>query len=225
MNVYISGPMTGYPDHNFTAFEEAEIRVLENVESTDDEPVNVFSPHSFDMNEDGSVDHAALAEKPWADFLRRDLNILTSMKFHRIYVLPGWLDSKGARLEVHVASQLGASIWDIETLKRWEPPSETILQEAQRLTSTDRQGDYGHPYDDFNRTAAIINALLGDKLRNQLTGADIPMIMVAVKLSREAHKHKRDNLTDACGYLRTLMLWYERHEEVKNTLKSMQLAS
>jgi hypothetical protein len=36
--------------------------------------------------------------------------------------------------------------------------------------------------------------------------------MVALKLSRECNKHGRDNITDACGYLETLMLVVEERE-------------
>ena len=38
---------------------------------------------------------------------------------------------------------------------------ETILQEAQRLVYGDRQADYGHPHDDYARTARMWEAILG----------------------------------------------------------------
>lgn len=210
MNVYISGPMTGYPEHNFPAFEDAQTRLMEELGGGP--AVMIYSPHNFDAKPSGEVDHDDLAKKPWEDFLRRDINFLTSMKFDRIYVLPGWEKSRGARLEVTIATQLGAELYDIETMKPWDPGSETILEEAQRLTSTDRQKQYGHPYDDFNRTAAIWNALFGKKLKEPFDGSDVPLAMVAVKLSREVHAPKRDNLVDGCGYLRTRGLWFEEYE-------------
>jgi hypothetical protein len=80
--------------------------------------------------------------------------------------------------------------------------NESILQEADRLTSQDRQADYGHPAEDFGRTAALINAWLGDQLKSPLTAEQVVMFMVFVKLSRQRNKWKRDNLVDAAGYLR-----------------------
>lgn len=81
---------------------------------------------------------------------------------------------------------------------------ETILQEAQRLVHGDRGVDYGHPLDDFSRTAALFNTWKGNGMN--LTAEDVAMFMVFVKLSREANKHKRDNMTDACGYAETYMM-------------------
>jgi len=83
-------------------------------------------------------------------------------------------------------------------------PVETILQEAQRLVHGDRNADYGHPIQDFRRTAAIVTVMLEHKLKMDLEATDIPIIMMAVKLSRHFNKYKRDNLVDLCGYAETL---------------------
>ena len=77
----------------------------------------------------------------------------------------------------------------------------SILTEAHGLVHGDRQASYGHPAVDFGRTAALVNIMLASKLAKDLGPEDVAMIMVAVKLSRECHEHKRDNLVDACGYL------------------------
>jgi len=91
--------------------------------------------------------------------------------------------------------------------------SETILEEAQRLVYGDRQDDYGHPADDFAKTAKMWTGILLPKLRprriigshvemyEEITPTDVAFCMVAVKLSREVHKHGRDNLVDAAGYI------------------------
>lgn len=75
-----------------------------------------------------------------------------------------------------------------------------ILDEASKLTTSDRNETYGDPRTDFNRTASIFNAITGHKLTCQ----DAITFMVCVKLSREQHVHGRDNLVDAVGYLRLL---------------------
>lgn len=78
--------------------------------------------------------------------------------------------------------------------------SESILEEAQRLTHGPRQADYGHPFDDYMRTAALVNAMLSHKFFEPLTAHEMALIMCCVKLSREMNHPKRDNLTDLAGY-------------------------
>lgn len=87
-----------------------------------------------------------------------------------------------------------------------DPKPETILQEAQRLVHGDRNKDYGHPLDDFSRTALMATGMLKDKLRLgcQITAEEIGLLMVLVKVSRQINKPKRDNLVDMAGYAETV---------------------
>jgi hypothetical protein len=91
--------------------------------------------------------------------------------------------------------------------------SENILEEANRLVHGDRGAAYGHPADDYQCTVDIWRSMI---LRRY--GVDIPLtpdfgclMMVAVKLSREAGKPKRDNLTDGAGYLECASMCLERN--------------
>jgi len=72
-----------------------------------------------------------------------------------------------------------------------------ILLEAHALINAERQGDYGSPAASFSRIAALWSAYLG----HAVTGKDVAMCMALLKFSREAHRHKRDNLLDAAGYI------------------------
>ena len=74
--------------------------------------------------------------------------------------------------------------------------SDSILLEAENLVNGERDDQYGDCVAQFERYAEIAS-LIG---KNKLSPADIVNALIAVKLGREAYKHKRDNLTDLCGY-------------------------
>lgn len=79
--------------------------------------------------------------------------------------------------------------------------------EAQELVYGDRNADYGHPLDDFSKTAALWTARLQSTGRLAtgavLTPEDVAWFMVDVKWSREQNSPKRDNVVDAIGYVLT----------------------
>jgi len=86
---------------------------------------------------------------------------------------------------------------------------ETVLEEAQRLVQGPRQSSYSHPAQDFRATGRQWGAILENWLRSlgwEQEVPDIPprivaLMMTNLKLSREAHKPKRDNRVDGAGYL------------------------
>ena len=174
--IYLAGPMSGIPEFNFPAFHTAAAR-LRNV------GFEVVSPAEANGTD---------TSQPWDYYMRRDLVHLAGCKM--VAVLPGWRNSKGAALEVYVATALGMPVVEADTL---EPVTETVLEEAQRLIFGDRQHDYGHPLDDFTRTGRMWGAILGiPDVAPELVG----LCMVAVKVSREVNHPKRDNRTDGPGY-------------------------
>ena len=78
----------------------------------------------------------------------------------------------------------------------------SILLEAQGLVHGDRQVMYGHPLDDFSRTAAMWSAILGVPV----TAEQVGLCMCAVKISRQCNSPKRDNLVDLAGYAETVQM-------------------
>ncbi len=81
-----------------------------------------------------------------------------------------------------------------------QPPYDSILLEAEGLVHGDRNADYGHPLDDFTRTAKMWSAIL----RVEVTPEQVGLCMMTVKISRECNHPKRDNMTDAAGYAETV---------------------
>lgn len=86
--------------------------------------------------------------------------------------------------------------------------TESILQEAARLTNGARQATYGHPLDDLGRTATMWGAILGVPV----SAEQVALCMVAVKISREVHAHRRDNVVDGAGYWNLVDMIHEERE-------------
>ena len=80
-----------------------------------------------------------------------------------------------------------------------------VLLEADKLVHGDRNISYGHPFDDFSRTAAMWSAILGTKV----TAEQVGLCMCAVKISRECNLPKLDNMVDLAGYAETVNMVIE----------------
>lgn len=88
MRIYIAGPMTGLPNLNFEAFHDAA-RALRA------EGHDVVNP--AEINADPSAG--------WLSCMRADIRELVTCD--AIYLLQGWENSRGARLEARIAEGLG----------------------------------------------------------------------------------------------------------------------
>ncbi|WP_458368748.1 DUF4406 domain-containing protein [Pseudomonas mandelii] len=99
--LYLAGPMTGFEDFNFPAFNKmaAELRAQGYV---------VENP----------AEHGVVDGADWADYMAYDLTRLGLCGM--IALLPDWENSKGARLEVHIAEQLGMAIVNAHDLVSME---------------------------------------------------------------------------------------------------------
>lgn len=196
MKLYLAGPMRGLPQFNFPAFNSAAARLRADGHE-------VFNPAEADTSSgfDPNTDLPAYL----SHYMERDLPEVC--RAEAIAVLPGWRNSVGAKLEVHVATVIGKPVLNAETL---DPERETVLEEAERITGGDRQDQYGNPKTDFECIAAMWSAYLDKKFLSavesrsdgDITARDVANMMVLLKIAREAHAPKRDNLVDACGYMR-----------------------
>jgi len=79
-----------------------------------------------------------------------------------------------------------------------------ILQEANDIIHGDREQTYGDPGINLRRIANLWNAYLLNRPLDEdpsLGPRDVALMMALLKVAREQHQHKDDNLVDACGYL------------------------
>jgi hypothetical protein len=90
MRVYISGGMSGLPDFNFPAFHRAAADLR---------------ARGFEVVNPAELDAADASPKEWHEYLRRDIAQLVTCD--AVCMLEGWERSKGARLERHIAIELG----------------------------------------------------------------------------------------------------------------------
>lgn len=85
--IYVSGPMTGLPDFNKPAFNAAAAALREA-------GYTVFNP----------VNNGVPENARWATHMRAD--IVGLMGCYGLCYLPGWFDSRGAKLEMQIAQEL-----------------------------------------------------------------------------------------------------------------------
>ncbi len=194
--VYLAGKMRGVPLFNFPAFTAA-------AEKLRGWGYEVWSPHERDIKEDG---FDPVKDKPRLikEYMEHDLAAIC--RCDAVVLLPGWETSWGASLEVHVARQIGLTIYALEErslrLVVDKPKPMSVLQEADALINGDKNAQYGPPTQDFKRTADMWTGLLQFKLLPgaQLRPQDVAWMMMLLKASRAQHSKKRDNYTDAAGY-------------------------
>jgi len=226
IKVYLAGPMTGLPDFNFPEFARyaAALRNL---------GYGVVSPAEMDGGD-------VFQEKHF--YMRRDLRAL--LDCDGIVMIPGWQRSRGALIELLVANAAGLKllVWsdgdqDVVSLEiprqmvvhllddegaipyeegvaqapakwGWAPKASDL---GHALVTGARQSDYGHPINDFTRTGRMWGAILGIP---DVPPEKVGLCMVALKLSRESHKHLEDNLVDGHGYLNTVEMIEREYEEM-----------
>ena len=135
MRVYLAGPMTGLPGHNFAAFEHwaKQLRLA---------GYDVVSPRELS----GQTLEEALAT-PWEEHLRRDLRALLDCE--AVVVLDGWARSRGALLEVETALRLGMPVY--QTIRHGPDPEDLRLEGLDEATIAQVVEGAGRALD-FERT-------------------------------------------------------------------------
>lgn len=203
MKIYISGPVTGIEDNNRKAFHEAvflwECQGWNAINPLETEPEN----------------------PTWELCLRKDIALLLGCD--AIAMLPGWMDSRGARLEHFIARQLCMTVYNSTTRTILTVPSmyergglymmpedaKPITEQAHNLVQGARRNVYGHPLDDYTRTAQLFSGILG----TDVTAEQAILMMIAVKVSRLTNSpDHRDSIIDVAGYAECLDLVREERK-------------
>lgn len=86
-----------------------------------------------------------------------------------------------------------------------------LLERAQNIVykrTEESERQYG-PFDEGMKKASEIASIITGK---DLTPADMCIVLVALKMSRESYAHKEDNILDSLAYL-------EMYNQLKNTEK------
>lgn len=95
----------------------------------------------------------------------------------------------------------------------------SIIEEAKEIRGGSRQSDYGDCVANMQRISEIATLING----RRLTPKECTIVLIAVKLSREAFKHKRDNLVDLIGYADILneVIEHDNSVHIPNTMEDM----
>jgi hypothetical protein len=89
---------------------------------------------------------------------------------------------------------------------------ESILTEASGLVNGARQNAYGHPLDNWGKTAAMFSVIFGV----EVTAEQAVLALIATKMCRELNAVKRDNIVDIAGYSEVInMITHERKRREK----------
>lgn len=73
---------------------------------------------------------------------------------------------------------------------------EDFLNKVADIVTKDREQQYGSAEDNFKNIADMWSIIKGVKFEPY----EVALFMIALKLVREANKHKEDNWIDICGY-------------------------
>lgn len=101
--LYIAGPMSNLPDFNYPAFFDAARRLR---------------AAGYDV--ENPAENKPEGTASWLAYMR--MSLVQISRVDGLALLPGWLDSKGARIEARLADELGLRLWGVG---EWVKAAET----------------------------------------------------------------------------------------------------
>lgn len=101
--IYLSGPMSGYPNFNYDKFNEVT-RILRDVGYEVINPVDLQGePKNTTFDEEGN---SIVDPIDWKHLLSRDIKVMLDRKVTMVVLLDGWEKSKGARAEIFICQEI-----------------------------------------------------------------------------------------------------------------------
>lgn len=99
--LYIAGPMTGRPNHNFHTFRDAE---------------KFIRAHYPELEIENPIENGGETpgEHPYGFYFKAGMQQL--LRCNSIALLPGWVNSRGARAERIVADLIGMQVLTVERI-------------------------------------------------------------------------------------------------------------
>lgn len=109
VRVYISGPMRGKPFYNYAAFDDAAATLVENGH-TPISPADSSRRIAVEAGLDPTLE-SSYAKIPIETYIEDD--IIAMRHAEVVVLLPGWRNSKGARVEMAYARCRGIPIYTL----------------------------------------------------------------------------------------------------------------
>lgn len=107
--LYLAGPMSGIPQFNFPFFMKVALE-LRSMGYCITSPAELDDGTDYEAAMNSPDGAPGSTEKTWGDYLARDVKLLSD-ECSGIILLPGWQDSRGARLECFVAITCGKKLY------------------------------------------------------------------------------------------------------------------
>lgn len=106
MKVYLAGPMSGIPYFNFPEFQRVA-KLLRQARWDVVSPAELDEQDSVEKAGQSTTGQMSDAAHSWGHYLSRDVRIIADEGIEGIVLLPGWVKSRGARLEASVGLLMG----------------------------------------------------------------------------------------------------------------------
>lgn len=194
--------MTGLPDYNFPAFNAAAA---------------AWRAAGWDVVNPAEAFNGA-QDLAYKEYVEHDLEVIRTCD--AIAMLPGWdgPNARGSVWEWGIATKmLGLPVFGTPgplDAGAFTGTRETVLGEANRIVNGPRQKDYGHPLDDFSKTAAMWGPIFADGV---VTAEKVALAMICVKMSRLLNTPgHRDSQVDIAGYIQTYEMVIRERERRKS---------
>lgn len=111
---YLAGPMSGRPMFNFPMFEAvAAMLRKQGFQIVSPNELDAVNTTDYELARDSVDGSLGTTEQTWGDFLARDVKIVAD-QVDGVICLPGWEQSRGARLEAFVATCQGKPVFQYD---------------------------------------------------------------------------------------------------------------